>query len=307
MSIIRSGRYFRLIPYPESDQTSVMKHIMTWTADDDFDDTYENLMDELDKNGQLNIENIRLNYKFINEILLEFNYNIPNITSIYEKYTDTEKSYIQGLIKYIKENNETPQNIHLIKQVFITYADLIIYTYNNYFTTFISLENYFQQSIQFYNVKQLTLYRGFNYDRYKLLLDATEKINIGETFNTGCFLSTSIYKHTAIKFIPPNNEIKIIWKINIKPDKYQKFYYSYLSNSCYDYIDFDDISGKEVEFLLNINAKLQLINKYYNNNLLYYEWDFIEYEMLNETYFIDFKRYINQIFDYINVKTLRQL
>jgi hypothetical protein len=305
MSVIRNGRYFRLIPYPESEQTSVMKHIMSWTTEDDLDDTYENLMNELDNNGQLNIENIRLNYKFINEILLEFNYNISNITSIYRKYKDIEKSYIQGLIKYIKENKETPQNFDIIKKVFITYADLIIYIYYNYFTTFISLANYLQQNRLYYNVQELVLYRGFNYNRYKLLLNAVEKINIGETFNTSCFLSTSIYKNTAIKFIPPNNEIKIIWKINIKPDKYHNIYYSYLSNSHYDFIDFNDNSGKEVEFLLNINAKLQLINKYYNNNLLYYEWNFIEYEMLNETYFTDFKCYINQIFDFINVKTLK--
>ena len=305
MSIIRSNRNLRLIPYTPTEQTSVMKHIMTWTAANDNDDTVENLLEGLpDINDGQNLQVITLNYKFMNELLLEFCYNIRNIITMYRKYNDSEKSYIQGLISYINSADIAISKQELIKNTFYVYADLIKYTYYNYFTTFITFDNYVYNTNQLQNIQSLVLYRGFDYNRYKLLLDEAEKISIGGTFNTGCFLSTSVLEYTATQFIVPDSRDgkKIIWQINILPNYFHKFYFSYLSNRIVEISDFNIQRLEEIEFLININAKLQLINKYIRNDITYYEWNFIEYESLDDTFFDTFKRFINQIFDFINIK-----
>jgi hypothetical protein len=132
------------------------------------------------------------------------------------------------------------------------------------------------------------------------MLDKTKLLNINDEFNTGCFLSTSIYENTAYRFVYNDSgliENSIIWKINTN----NKFYYSYLSRDKHYFNDPLAVNQKEVEFLINMNAKLKLINKYERNNKTYYEWQFIEYEILNNDYFEQLNKYVNQIFDFIDL------
>ncbi len=302
MSVIKRNHYLKLIPYPITENTLILKLIMTWTSDDDIDDTVENILDcikitDYDKF----IKIVRLNYKFMNEILLDYHYNIKSIIDMYRKYNNKIKSYIQEVITYIKQT----QTKELIKKIFNIYADLIKIMYNNYFTSFKTIYTYFHETKQLINVTKFIVFRGFNYDRYKLLLNKTKKININDNFNTGCFLSSSVYESIAIKFVSKNEEDienRIIWKINVNPDKYKKFYFAYLSNESYSINDFSIIDCNEVEILLNMNMLLQLKNKYIKNNYMYYEWDFIDYIGLDDIFFTNFNRFINQIFNFIDLR-----
>jgi hypothetical protein len=281
---------FCLKPYKNN--SSEFKFLMTWTTDDDVDDTVDNILDAFQKSDINEIINIaRLNYRFINEFLLDYNYNIFNITDMLKKYNSKiTSSYIQSLIYYIKTERQELELFTTIKKTFKLYANLIQYLYYNYFKILNPL-----------NINELVLYRGFNYNKYtKFMLDKTKLLNINDEFNTGCFLSTSIYENTAYRFVYNDSgliENSIIWKINTN----NKFYYSYLSRDKHYFNDPLAVNQKEVEFLINMNAKLKLINKYERNNKTYYEWQFIEYEILNNDYFEQLNKYVNQIFDFIDL------
>jgi hypothetical protein len=274
--------------YPYDINNPEFKFILTWTADDDIDDTIENILED-------DPENIRLNYRFINELLLEYTYNIFNITDMNRKYNGKIKSsYIQSLIKYVETERTDLDKFTIVKKIFNLYVKLIERLYYSYFETFITLDKYHEE------INDLVLYRGFNYNKYtKILLDKTKLLNINDEFKTCYFMSTSVYETTAHRFI--RNDDNIIWKINIP--KSSKFYYSYLSSNKHYFNNPLAEKQQEVEFLLNMNAKLKLINKYQKNNNSYYEWDFIEYELLSSDYFKEFNRYKNQIINYINVRS----
>jgi len=113
--------------------------------------------------------------------------------------------------------------------------------------------------------RQLVLYRGFNYKRYKSLLER-ETLAIGTVITTETFLSTSLQELTAINYIysyPQKPEHNILWKIIVDADAYDKFNYAFLSNSFHSCDD--DIHALYAndnigcEFLLNIGARLQCI------------------------------------------------
>jgi hypothetical protein len=75
-----------------------------------------------------------------------------------------------------------------------------------------------------------------------------------------------------------NEELEntIIWKININRNNFDKFYYLYLSKTTHNITNLESETEQETEFLLNINIELTLINKYINNNITYYEWNYNE-------------------------------
>jgi hypothetical protein len=113
--------------------------------------------------------------------------------------------------------------------------------------------------------RQLVLYRGFNYNRYKSLLER-ETLAIGAMITTETFLSTSLQELTAINYIysnPQKPEHNIMWKIIVDTDVYDMFNYAFLSrsfHSCDDNIHTlytNDNIG--CEFLLNIGARLQCV------------------------------------------------
>jgi len=115
--------------------------------------------------------------------------------------------------------------------------------------------------------RQLVLYRGFNYNRYKSLLERIPfALAVGSIITTETFLSTSLQELTAINYIysnPQKPEHNILWKIIVDGDAYDKFNYSFLSktfHSCDD--DIHTLYANDnicCEFLLNIGAKLECI------------------------------------------------
>lgn len=282
---------YLLYPYDIADPE--FKFILTWTAEDDNDDIIENILEKSFDSD------VRLNYRFINELLLEYNYNISNITDMNKKYNLKIKSYshIQSLIEYVEKERKDLNKFITIKHMFNLYVKLIEKLYYSYFTTFITIDKYSEV------IDELILYRGFNYNNYtKLLLDKTKLLEINDEFITGCFMSTSVYETTAYRFA--RNGDNIIWKINIP--KSAKFYYSYLSSNKHHFNNSLEENRQEVEFLLNINAKLKLINKYQKNDKSYYEWEFIAYELLSDNYFKNLNKYKNQVLDFIKVYNNKQ-
>jgi len=268
------------------------KFIMTWTAEDDIDDTIDNILETFEKTDINDIiKDVRLNYRFINELLIGYTYETK------------QNSYIQSLITYVdKERNDLNKRT-VIKKTFNLYVKLIEYLYYNYFTTFITIDKYTD------TIEELILYRGFNYSKYGKILEKTKLLNINEEFITCCFMSTSVYEDTARRFIYNDDETdtenNIMWKINIPKSKYNKFYYSYLSSDKHYFNNPSAIKQKEIEFLMNMNAKLKLIKKYEKYNISYYEWEFVDYEILEEAttnYFKNLNKYANKISNSIKLK-----
>jgi len=239
--------------------TNDIKLILTWKSDDDIEEAYENIKDTYSlKKFKDVIKIVRLNYNIINEILLN----------------NIEKKYIKNLIKYIKKHDKK-----LVLYTYKLFNSLIEYISVKYCKIFITFDKYLKKTNQLdLNIQELVLYRGFNYTRYKSVIEKTKKLNIFDKYITECFLSTSIYINIAKKFMSKNEELEntVIWKININKNNFDKFYYSYLSNNSHNITNLDFESEFEIEFLLNINVELTLINKYINNNIMYYEWNYNE-------------------------------
>lgn len=119
----------------------------------------------------------------------------------------------------------------------------------------------------------LVLYRGFNYNRYKPILQRmseqssvgdVDSIGVGSIITTETFLSTSLQELTAINYIyskPQKPEHNILWKIIVDAKYFDEFNYAFLSKTFHT--DEDDIQTLYTrdniccEFLLNIGALLQ--------------------------------------------------
>jgi len=113
----------------------------------------------------------------------------------------------------------------------------------------------------------LVLYRGFNYNRYKPLLQRMSEqssIGVGSIITTETFLSTSLQELTAINYIyskPQKPEHNILWKIIVDAKYFDEFNYAFLSKTFHT--GEDDIQTLYTrdniccEFLLNIGALLQ--------------------------------------------------
>jgi hypothetical protein len=110
--------------------------------------------------------------------------------------------------------------------------------------------------------QRLILYRGFNYNRYKPMLDGG--LGVGSIITTKSFLSTSLQELTAINYIysnPQNPEHNILWKIIVDGKDFDTFNYAFLSKTFHT--GEDDIHTLYrrdnicCEFLLNIGAFLQ--------------------------------------------------
>lgn len=198
---------------------------------------------------------------------------------------------------------------------------------NNFFkfynSSLISLNQYFLKSNNPDNNNiDIYLYRGFQYLRYKPLLDYIDTIENGKIIEISCILSTSIYEHIAYNFLNPNDIRKIVWKIKVPLAKFDKFKYSYIlknwrdkreNSSIINLTNIDKTIMNESEFILNYGIILKLINKSVISKLLpsktttdtieLYEFEFIDYntspELLNK-----FNIQMQKIIDNIDNKSL---
>lgn len=112
--------------------------------------------------------------------------------------------------------------------------------------------------------QQLVLYRGFNYNRYKPLLEEISVgSDVGSMITTKSFLSTSLQELTAINYIysnPQKPEHNILWKIIVDDKYFDCFNYAFLSSTFHTGEDnIHTLYTKDnicCEFLLNIGAFL---------------------------------------------------
>ena len=114
--------------------------------------------------------------------------------------------------------------------------------------------------------QRLVLYRGFNYNRYKPLLEEISigsDVSVGSMITTKSFLSTSLQELTAINYIysnPQKPEHNILWKIIVDGKYFDTFNYAFLSSTFHTGEDnIHTLYTKDnicCEFLLNIGAFL---------------------------------------------------
>jgi hypothetical protein len=183
--------------------------------------------------------------------------------------------------------------------------------------------------------KTLTLYRGFQYDRYGgffKLID-NPNIKIGDTITTPVFLSTTLIQKVATLFTRSSVNEKdscskrtIMWKITIPHHLLLHFQYTYLGNNIninkidWNKLNFNNIDGDfdkmfiskfETEILLNLGASLKCLSitkEKLDDNLLgkmkytLYHFEFLGYNTLYQQQFLtgikEFKRCLS-----INYKT----
>lgn len=114
----------------------------------------------------------------------------------------------------------------------------------------------------------LVLYRGFNYNRYKPLLEDVSSDGVGSVgsiITTKTFLSTSLQELTAINYIyskPQNPEHNILWKIIVDAKYFDEFNYAFLSKTFHSDDDIRSLYTNDTiccEFLLNIGAFLECV------------------------------------------------
>jgi len=303
------------IIYPNNNNN--IKKLIKWTNEDDVDDFTE--INDLIINQtepRISKRNIYIiNYKIVNDILFSFNFSLndnPSILTqqiIYNYKEGDFIPFIKLLYNFIKENNENNEKFYEYLSIIANSIIKLIYDYKK---LLINIDTYLlankeakykidniikkQKSPDYFN-----LYRGFNYKRYKLLLDYVKKNieNKNDRITIPAILSSSIYFQTANRFASNEEEIgnNIIWIIKIKKEVFDKFKYSYLGTeqitlNILENLNINNIVTKEAEFLLNYGMILKFIKQDIKtdiNKTIYY-FEFIDYD---EKSINDLKRNLN--------------
>lgn len=313
--------YFSSYSYIIDDiaKLNAVNDIYSWSYDDDLDDFTDKLGDFDDEDLYV------INYRLIINLFMLSIKNIHDINIFLEKNSkkrlialmkDTSKP--QELINYYSSLNNEDFIMELSKKTFIPIyikqlfvhvgKDINLLKYiikitkesvnkfiNSYNLNLISLKTYFdlynKKSSNKNELNDLYLYRGFNYSRYKPLLDYIDEHKSDSAISIPCILSTSVYKHIANNFIVGDR--KIIWQIKINNKDFEKFKYSYI-NTNNDTIDEINLTNtdksivKETEFILNYGIQLKFIKKTTINKKLpgsdevssieKYNFEFVDYD-----------------------------
>jgi hypothetical protein len=112
-------------------------------------------------------------------------------------------------------------------------------------------------------LRELILYRGFNFKRYGKMLG---NIKVGGEITTPTFLSTSVQEIVAVEFaysLDKDAAKQIVWKIIITEDMFSVFNYTFISHPFHirDTLETLFANGNiECEFLLNIGARLKCVS-----------------------------------------------
>jgi len=233
----------------------IIDMIFEWGFDSDADDFLELLLDKLKENPTLK-EVYKLDYK-ASIYLFMVSLNPSNIIEpvfITElKDLVTKKTAVRSLINLYK------QHLKIIKNSTL----LLIKSYNSHL---ISLKEFFEETHQTHS-SSIILYRGFNHNRYKELLDDIEeqiKTNPNEII-VKSVLSSSLSKEVALKFLGRYDR-RVIWKINVPNNKFGEFKYSFVKRSggtqSY-HITYATLKSAnyEYELLLNFGLVLKFIKK----------------------------------------------
>lgn len=232
--------------------------IYEWRSEDDPDDYF-------DLRGSDGYS--RLNYNIITYLLINHqqlflnNYTKSELLE-YIQYNifDNPNNKIKEYEEYMKENG-----INIYSFVFEQLKNIQI-LYNSLATKLPPL--YAVLDIPRYSKRRpakerLILFRGFNYPRYKKIL---QNIYLGNIITTETFLSTSVQEMIAIKYAfnhDDNVHKHIIWKIIIEEDMFDTFNYTFISDpfSIHDSLEkLFEYSNIECEFLLNMGALLKCVD-----------------------------------------------
>lgn len=337
-----------------------VEYIFTWAYDDDIDDYIDKFETDKDViNYRLIIELFMLcinNDTTINPILrknakIKFLEIFSNKKySLFENYLlkitnenpieDTRLSVIQQIqhkddddfFKYISENitfipiyirklyNYIHKDIEKLKLILNFTKEAINNYINLYNLSLSSLEDYFSLSKNTNNI-DIYLYRGFQYSRYKPLLNYIDTNIDKEEILIPCILSTSIYEHIAYNFLNPNDTRKIVWKIKIPVKHFNKFKYSYVlknyqdryNNSIINLTNIDKSIIKESEFILNYGIILKFINKQIilkqlpgkkeSDKIELYEFEFVDYDTSKDL-LKEFNLKITKIIENIKISSI---
>jgi hypothetical protein len=212
----------------------------------------------------------RLNYKIITYLLInhqELFLNSYTKSELLEFIRDNIFYYPNDTIKeyeeYMKEKEIDLNSFILgqLKNIQILYNSLIKETKTPTCYSVIDIPRYSRSR---YKKEKLVLYRGFNYPRYKKIL---QNIYLNKVITTETFLSTSIQEYIAIKYTFNYNvndvNKHIVWKIIIDEDMFDIFNYTFLSEpfNIHDNLETLFANGNiECEFLLNMGALLKCVD-----------------------------------------------
>jgi len=268
---------------------NIADFIYEWKSEDDASEYFEL------KEGD---GYYRLNYKMITYLLLNnqqlFLNNFTksellefvNNNSIFYQPNSKVKEYQE----YMRENN---LNVFSFLQGQLKNIQILCNSLMTKLPTLYAVADTPRYSRYGKNKEKLVLYRGFNYPRYKKML---QKIYIDKVITTETFLSTSIQELVAIKYtFSYDDDVhkNIVWKIIIDGDMFDTFNYTFVSEAFNIHDDLETLfanSNIECEFLLNMGALLQCIGI----NVIY---DFPGYYM--EGYNIKKKIYTEYTFKFI--------
>lgn len=262
-----------------------------------------------------------MNYKLVTDFIILFKiyYNKKGCKIKYKK--DLSDAFTDGIL---------PLYINACKKK-LTYNDCLLPIIN----MIVELSNAIINTPTFAEIypkslknKSMTVYRGFQYDRYAGFFKLIDNPNIKkeDIITTPVFLSTTLIQNVATFFTRSNVNEKedssrkrtIMWKITIPHHLLPQFHYTYLGNNINinkinwnklnlnkidDNFDTLFISEYETEILLNFGASLRCLSitkEYFNNNLFgkmkytLYHFEFLGYNTLYQQNFLkeikEFKR-----------------
>lgn len=254
---------------------TTIKYISHWKNDMDFDD----LISMFDNYGH------QINYRIIVELLILLHtYHKDCIQFINQKD--------HFLIINQLQDQCTLQQKDCYKKAIINQLDNILNLYYN----IIKVKTF--HSIGYSENSYVMIYRGFNYIRYKPVINDIQTLNMGDVYVTNTFLSTSVLEKIAINFISNDENIEnnVLWSIRVNTEHLKELQYSYLGGNISNIHNLEqiiDTNNYESEILLNLGAKLRLIKKYYVNDMTYiyktikingknytvYEFEFIGWDL----------------------------
>ena len=259
------------------------KDVYKWTNDDDFDDFFQDhgIYKKPSHNTRLSArENAdSINYRIIVSIILSCLNNTPL----------TEDDTLIDFLEEAENDSNYKGDLSPLDQQISN----IYYLYNH-------LKK--EESAHKHGITSpLIIYRGFTENRYNKLFNIPltthgknlTNIKKGEIITIPTFLSTSILRNTALRFVTPDY---YFWEIIIPTDKLHIFKYVYLG----DYVNLNDLDNQltESEILLNIGTQLKFVSEKKSINTIAIPWVTGETKILEKSCIVqtfEFVGYDNEV------------
>lgn len=197
--------------------------------------------------------------------------NDTDMDDLYDLYISSNKTkldldfrFINALLHY-GSTNKTPKELkdhleYIRTQSELSSKDTIENHVNNIRMLYTSIKKFPMSNLYMKPTTKITLYRGFRYS-----------IDLNDVIVTDKFLSTSVSKNSALRFMNTKNSESILMKINVPNRYFHIFPYVYFST----YIKLPYEKQEEAEFLLNVGAILEKKKVIHNVS------DIVKYPIMN--------------------------